>query len=700
MTGKIAQLKFWRSAVATQRWILSLLLAAMISVLAGCSSGSTANVQNPPPPPQSEVAIAFQPEPTPSLDVGFSENVTAVVTNDPNNYGVDWTLTCQNPPNCGALSALHTASGTPTTYSAPSTISGNTMGVEVVALATADHTKNVIAPLTVSTFDSSLPAGTYVLQVHGVDSSLNPYQLAGAIVLDGDGNITNGEQTTNYFTSLSILDTNLTGAYFLGNDGRGTITINTSDNNIGGNGIEAFAFVFLNNNQLQNPRALISQIDLGAANTGASASGTMDLQTSQTAFLSGSSYAFVMNGAAIQPKLGKSSPYPIAFGGIFNISSGNIAGLSDEIYGKELTETSAPISSTAPIGTPDSFGQVVMNLTAGFGFHQKPVSLQLTGYIVDASHIKLIESDYITNNVNNNTAFGLTGGIAIAQTVPSGGFSNTSLSGAPYVFGVTGVDLCCSDTIPSTLTAAGLFTADGIGDLTSGYSDTFLQLNCAQQTCKQNEITGAQISQSFTGGYSIDSTGRAVSTSNTYSTEPKPTYNPTYYLYLTGLAAGGGDPAALVLADGDVNYASFATGVAYQQSGTVAFSGDYGMSFMQENGSETDGTAQMNANSADTPPLFGFADASNGSGQDNGFLGTFLSPSSNLPFSGTLYANPNATFNAVFPLIGNDVPMAVNYYFIDLAHMFWIETDLVSESSGQVSLGYDVARIPVCARCP
>ncbi len=683
--------------MATQRWILFLPLAAMISALAGCNSGSTANVQNPPPPPPSQVSIAYQPEPAPSLNVGFSENLIAVVSNDPNNYGVDWTLTCQNPPNCGTLSALHTASGSPTTYTAPSTISGNTMGVEVVALATADHTKNVIASLTVSTFNSSLPAGTYILQAQGVDSSLNPYQLAGAIMLDGNGNITNGEQTTNYFTSLSVLDTSLTGNYFLGNDGRGTITINTNDNNIGGNGIETFALVFLNNNQPQNPRALISQLDLGSAATGASATGTLDLQTSQVAFSSGSSYAFVMNGAAVQPKLGKLSPYPIAFGGIFNISAGNVSGLGDEIYGKELTETSAPISSTSPVGTPDSFGRVILNLTAGFGFHQNLVSLQLTGYIVDATRIKLIESDYTASNAN---PFGLTGGVAIAQTVPQGGFSNLSLSGAPYIFGITGVDLCCSNANPSTLTAAGLFTADGMGDFTSGFSDTFLQLNCAQPSCKQDGITGAQVSQSFTGGYSVDSTGRAVSTAITYSIEPKPAYNPTYYFYLTGLTPGAGDPAALVLADGGVNYASFATGVTYQQSGTLAFSGDYGMSFTQENGGETDGTAQMTANFANTPPLSGFADASNGLGQDNGFLGTFQSPSSNVPFAGTLYADPNATFNAVFPFVGSGVPMAVNYYFIDPAHLFWIETDLITESTDQVSFGYDVARTAVCASCP
>ena len=680
--------------MATQRWILSPLLGAILSVLAGCSSGSTANVQNPPPPPPSNVAIAFQPEPAPALNVGFSENITAVVTNDPSNAGVSWSLACQIPSNCGTLSALSTSSGSPVTYTAPSTISGSTMGVEVVAFATAAKTSNVVAPLTVSAFDSSLPAGTYVIQVQGVDSFLNPYQLAGAIVLDGAGNITNGEQTSNYFGSLSLLDANLTGNYFLGNDGRGTITINTNDNNIGGNGTETFALVFLNNNG-QNPRALISQIDLGAATTGTSATGTLELQSSVTP--PSGSYAFVMNGAAVQPKLGKSSPYPIAFGGILNIASGNVSGLSDEIYGKELTETGAPISSTTPIAAPDSFGQVVLILTAGFGFHQNPINLQLTGYVVDSTHIRLIESDYTASNAN---PFGLTGGVAIAQTLPQGGFSNATLSGAPYVFGVAGVDLCCSNAIPSTLTSAGLFTADGLGEITSGFSDTFLQLNCAQPSCKQNGITGAQISQSFSGGYSVDSTGRAISTSITYVTEPKPAYNPTYYFYLTGLPSGAGEPAALVLAAGDVNYASFATGVAYQQSGTPAFGGDYGMSFTQENGSENDGTAQFNANGP-AQTLSGFADSSVNADlpnlPDQAIGGSFSATSASSPFSGTLQ---NADQSSAFNIGGSSAALPVNYYFIDPAHSFWIETDLISASSGEVSLGYNAARTPICAACP
>jgi hypothetical protein len=139
---------------------------------------------------------------------------------------------------------------------------------------------------------------------------------------------------------------------------------------------------------------------------------------------------------------------------------------------------------------------------------------------------------------------------------------------------------------------------------------------------------------------------------------------------------------------------------------TAAFTGAYGFSFVQENGSENDGTAQMNANPTGTPQVSGLADADLGgsASQDNAFFGTFTNPTSSVPFSGTLYANPNpaqSANNNVFPLPPSP-PMAVDYYFIDPDHGFWIETDLVKGNppSGQVSFGYYAARTPVCTGCP
>ncbi len=672
--------------MATNRWVFRLLPAAMIAILAGCG-GSTADIQNPPPPPPENITIAFQPQPAGSLAVGFSETLTAAVSNDPNNYGVDWSLTCQAPPNCGSLTingdpASHTASGSPITYTAPSTLSTNSTVVEIVALATADQTKNVVAPVTITTFNSNFPAGTYVLQAQGVDSSLSPYQFAAALVLDGNGNIAGGEQTANYTSTGSLSDANLTGSYFLGSDGRGTITINPNDDNIG---VETFAFVYLSSSH-----ALISQMDLGDAFTGASATGTMDLQTSTTSPTGG--FAFAVSGTAVAKAL------PLAFGGILNIDSPNtISGsgsVTDEIVGKKVNASALGLSGT--LTAPDELGAFTLNLSAPFGGSNKFIPLEFTGYIVDATHIMLIETDTVSSN---DSPFGLSGGFAVGQGNATGTFTSNAAFTGTYVFGIPGTDLSDANVVPNTLTSAGIFTADGAGNLNNGFADTFLGLNTLQGT----PDGGAQISAPFTGTYSVDSTGtgRATSTSITFNPEPKSGYLPQFFFYLTG----NGNPA-LVLEAGDTHYPSVGAGISYpQSSATASFSGTYGFSFTQEEFgfSENDGTAELIANPNGTPEVSGLADAnlSGGASQDNGFLGTFNSPVSNAPFSGTLFADHNAPFNAVFPLPPSP-PMTVNYYFIDPAHGLWVETDLVNPTSpsGQVSIGYYAARTPVCDGCP
>jgi hypothetical protein len=673
-----------RLAVATQRWILSLLPAAMIVMLAGCG-GSTFNVQNPPPPPPPNLTIAFQPVPSGAVTVGSTTNLTAVVGNDTTNAGVDWTLTCQSGVGtCGAIGPLHTASGSPTTYTPPAALSGNSLtGISVVAFATADHTKNVVAPFTVTAFGSSLQ-GSYVLQVLGVNNGLN-YQFAGVVILDGNGGISSCEQSVNFFDQttgalMTKSDTILTnaGSYFLGNDGRGTITINTGDTDIGGNGIETFAFVYLTNS-----KSLISQLDLGSAQTGSSAVGTMDLQTSTTPPLGG--YAFVMSGLDI-PKVA-----PLAFGGVFNIDSPNAlsgtGGVTDEILAKKLTPTLAGVSGT--LTNPDSFGAVTFDLSADFGPGSKPIPIQFTGYIVDGSHIKLIESDS-----SAGAGFGLTAGLAIGQGTAAGTFRNSSLSGN-FVFGVPGTDLSNANIAPTTLTSVGVFTSDGGGNLTNGFTDTFLQVS----TIQPPNHAGGQISTSFDGTYSVDpsGTGRASLVIN-LNPAPKPTFQPTILFYLTG----NGNPP-LVLEAGDSHYPSLGAGIAYSQStGPLTISGDYGLNFAQQNGSENDGTAQLNASATTVPPsISGIADINLGSGAnvDQLFTGSFAVPGSNGISSGTLVGTNNDIISsAVFnPLIN------VNFYVIDPSHGFFVETDLITagaQQNGQVSLGYYAARSPLCDGCP
>lgn len=664
----------------------------MISGLVACNSGSTFNVQNPPPPPASDLSIAFQSQPATTIAVGLSLSVVAVVSNDPNNNGVDWALSCPSgvaPGNCGTLSLTHTASGTANIYTAPASVNLNNLsGVNLIAYATANHVVNTFASFTVTSFDSGFKAGNYVLQAQGSGG-----QFAGVLTLDGAGNITAGEQTIDFFGE-SVTDQGLTGNYFVGNDGRGTITINDPDPGIGS---EIFALVFLNNAADQ---ALISVISGPII----SATGTMDPQTSTAAPYG--SFAFVASGTALYYI--NSAALPVAFGGVLNIASPtSISGVADELFGKKINAEDVAITGTFTTVPNDPFGTVIFNWTAPFGPPSSPqTNLQFTAYIVDATHLQLIETDQSVG-----AGFGATAGIAIGQGSAAGNFGNASLpGGTSYVFGVTGQDLSTNATnngsLPDTLTAAGLLQADGSGNLTAGFTDISLLYNTAQGT-NVTPQTGAQISAHIVSGtYAVDANGRALFNNFVFDPSPRHGYDPTLFLYLTGLS-GTSDPAALVLAAGDttigsIYYPSIGTGVAYQQSTAAAtFLGDYGMSFTQQNGTENDGTAAMTVNAASTPAVSGFADTSSG-GQGNSFLGTFSGPTSAVPFSGTLYANPNFAGNAnVFPLVGSGPsPMTVDYYFIDPDHGFWAETDLVSAASGQVSFGYYAGRAPLCSQCP
>src|SRR5262249_39014235 len=151
---------------------------------------------------------------------------------------------------------------------------------------------------------------------------------------------------------------------------------------------------------------------------------------------------------------------------------------------------------------------------------------------VDANHIKLIESD---NTLLGNDV-GSTSGVAIAQGVTPGSFDDTSFSGT-YVFGVSGADI--SSGPEGTLANAGVFTADGAGGITSGFTDTTMQ--------------GAftQIDASFVGAYVSDNRGlgRVQTNFRTFSPRPAFPYQPVYIFYLTG----NGGPF-LVLHSGGLNF--------------------------------------------------------------------------------------------------------------------------------------------------
>ena len=633
----------------------------MIVIAVGCGGGSNLMVQNAPPPPAAKVSIGFNPAPVGSIFINGTTTLTAVVNNDSSNAGVDWSLPCPTGSNCGQLNPMHSASGKAVTYTPPPTLAGNSQTVTILAFAAVDHTKNVLTPITVKGFAGNFK-GTYILQTAGSDvdpvsGTLGPYHFGAAIVLDGNGVITSGEQTYSN-SSRSVSDPITGGTYYIGLDGRGTLTIKTADKNIGQQGEEFFSLVFLSSSQ-----ALITKID-DPANTqfvsNESSTGTMDLQTSQAAPLGG--YAFVVNGS-------DTGLNPMAVGGVLNIDSPKTISGAGSVADQDLAGSVFPLATVSgTVSAPDPFGAVKFDITPSFAS-----AIEFTGYIVDAVHIKLVESD--------SSGFGSTGGIAIAQGTATGTFLDKGAFSGSYVFGISGIDL--SAFTPSSFASVGVFTADGMGNLTNGFDDKFLA------------AVGSTISDSFNGRYSVDSKGTGRANSRIFfpsrSTEP----GAELIFYLTG----NGNPPLILDADGDLNFfgpVAVGTGLAYPQAAPpFSFSGKYGLSFTQNQaGSETDasgalnvnGTAQTLSGTVDTNFFFSPA-------LDTALTGSFQ-PSQSGPanrFTGTL-------FNQFFPInVDNNNDIAVAYYIIDPNHAFLVETDTLNTNT--VTFGYLAMRTPVCATC-
>ena len=631
---------------------------------------------NSNPASSSAVTISLQSAPAGSVAVSSKANFAAVVMNDPSNYGVDWIASCA-AANCGSLSfgfsvgqSIHVDSGQSVTYTAPSTLAGNQLSVSVVAYATADHSKNVVAPIKVTGFSSNLK-GIYVFHAQGSNRDTNtgvegPYQIAGAITLDGNGQVTGGEQTfaeSSIFGSTAITG----GTYFLGADGRGTLTITTSDLTLGSGGAEAFSLISLNASNL-----LIAQID-----NSTSAAGTMELQTG-TAAPSGS-YAFAVSGV-------EGGGVPIAFGGALNIdqpSNGVISGKGSLADQGSITtksgKTTVTVKNCAPpsgagavagiSGTilpipSDPYNAVRLKLTTCFA----ATPLQFTGYIVDATHIKLIETD-----LSGNTGFS-TSGVAIGQGSSAGKFSGLQSFSGAYVFAASGFD---KSKFASSLASAGRLVVDGAGNA-QGLLDEF------------TFSATRNFSGTLTGTYTIDSSGIGRVDTKTFlaGTNGASSNGPEFIFYLTG---GSNPPLVLAF---DTTALAIGAGLAYPQAAPpYQFSGDYGFNGFdlpkRSTGPLMDMTGQFSVTADQTTTNLNLAGILDSETLGLSLAGSFSAPSNSARASGNL---------SVSSFSGLPNPAAASLYMVDNQHGVLVETD--SGTLGPVFLGYFAARTPVCQTCP
>jgi hypothetical protein len=138
-----------------------LLLVAVSIVLVGCVGGKATTSANQTP----TISVSMVQAPPSPLSVGSKATVAATVSDDVANAGVDWVPICNSTAPCGSFSPAHTASGAPTTFTAPNGVPAGNI-VALTALSTTDKSKAASANVTITSnvtavFFTQPPPATY-----------------------------------------------------------------------------------------------------------------------------------------------------------------------------------------------------------------------------------------------------------------------------------------------------------------------------------------------------------------------------------------------------------------------------------------------------------------------------------------------------------------------------------------------------------
>jgi hypothetical protein len=579
------------------------------------------------------ISVTLNPAPRAQMNASSTAPFTAVVANDPQNAGVNWSVTCGSV-HCGSFNPTSTASAVATQFTAPATIPSGGNTVTVTATSVADNTKSASATVTISQAAIPLSDGTYVFHLSGNDFTAangeSNYFVAGAFTVSG-GFINGGEQDFVDYNDAPTDSINpATSSITVTADGNVQIVLDTGDSAIGVDGIETLTASFVN-----STRALIGEYDAFATGTG-----TLDWQTSQAAPSGG--YAFFASGI-------DHNTDAIAFGGVLNVDgpglisgTGSVFDFNDAFFqGLGQNQSFSPSTALGPSGsiTPDSFGRIVFTLNPT---NPNIGQIVMIGYIVDNSTIQLLETA--------DALGGTTGGTALSQGANTGTFSSDSLSGLTYVVGAKGVDA------NGPLQLAGALAFSSTTNNVSGIA-TF------------NDIANQLSGNISAGTYLVDTTGRVTLMALSGSTFN----NATMQLYLDG----NGNALALSMDTSDVT-----AGYAFQQFASASFSGSYAVS--------ADGSALL---SSDLPSTQRFPWSAVGqifadsSGNVSGFtdFNILTVPATpNVQLYGTATGSAEILSGALTGMgVAASGADTFNYYLIDDLRTFAIETDAT-----QLNLAY------------
>ena len=607
-----------------------LILVAIIA-LSGCGGVSQL------PGPTSIVVTMITPPPS-SLPAGGTASVAATVSNDTANAGVSWS--CTPSATCGSFNPVSTASGASTTYTAPSSAPA---GGQVVIMASSmtDSSKRANASVMITGTSSNASLnGRYALFLTAATGNQGTSVCAASIATDGKGNITGGVEELTAPGFFDLVDVISDGTYSIDANGHGTMRIHTVN-------FETLVFSFV---LTSASHALIVEVD------GDPASGTMDLQqpagASFTAAQISGNYSFAMDGVDNSGALNHMSlGGSFAADGIGTLTAGTL----DINNGGTFSTSSFTGSFTAP----DTNGRGTMHLSTGRSF---------VYYIISPKAFRVFEGD-------NPTNISFVGGSAYAQG--SAGSSNAALSGK-FVYQHHGW------SSPGRTVAAGQFSADGMGKVTGGVSDSNSG-GSPTTVFTGKPVTGTYMISGSPSGHLNLTDAAGTSTFNVYLVDP------ALNILDPGNSSGGGG-ALLLHTDASIT----GTGMLIPQviSGSPAISQNHGLNLV--NSVDTVNVATVNEvhlvgrlASDGAANFTGTADyGQNGSNiqivvKGNTLSGTFAADSVNAGhFTGTFTLGTDPAI-ALFPFISPAVStFQVSYYQASSSQALVIQTDTSADAWG------------------
>jgi hypothetical protein len=587
------------------------------------------------------IVVTLSTPPPTSLAGGGTASVAATVANDSAAAGVTWS--CTPSSTCGSFTPVSTASGASTTYTAPAVAPAGG-SVVIIATSVTDPTKNAQSASVriTGTASNATLNGKYALLITAATGNLGPSVCAASVTADGNGMITGGVEELISPTSSDLVDPVTNGTYSIDPSGHGTMLLHTML-------METLKFSFV----LTSPtHALIIEMD------GTPASGTLDKQQPAgagfTAAQISGNYSFLTEGVDASGALNKMSiAGTFAADGISALTSGTL-----DINNGGTFTTAAFVGTFEP---PDSNGRgrlfvntLVINSGRIFVY-----------YIISPKVLRLLEGDNIS----------LVGGSAYAQG--SAGSTVAALSGK-FVYQHHGW------SSPGRTVAAGQFTANGLGMVTMGISDSNSG-GLPTTVTKGTTVTGTyMISGSPTGTLNMtDAAG--TSTFNLYLVDPA-------LNILDPSNSSGGGGALLLHTDTSI----VGTGVLIPQvvSGSPTFSQNHGLNLVNSITSLTPpneihlagrlasdgtanftGTADYGQNSAYAPPSAVLG---------NSLSGTFAPDSVNPGhFTGSFTLASDPTNLLWFPFISPTIStFNVSYYQASSSQALVIQTDTTADVWG------------------